>query len=81
MKAKLTFDLDNLDDVVAHNRCVKSLDMASVLFQIAANLRKQCEHTCENMTNSDQFDGVELVFSEIDKLLEEYNIDIDDLIR
>ena len=62
-------------------RCVKSLDMASVLFEITSNLRKKCEYACENMSeNSDQFDGVELVFSEIGKLLEKHSINIDELI-
>lgn len=81
MKAKLIFDLEDFDDRVAHNRCVKSLDMTSVLFQIITNLRKKCEYACENMSdNSDQFDGVELVFSEIYKLSEKNNINIEELI-
>lgn len=82
MKAKLIFNLENFDDIVAHKRCVKSLDMASVLFEITANLKKKCEYACENMSdNSDQFDGVELVFSEIYRLLEEHDINIDKLIQ
>lgn len=82
MKAKLIFDLENPDDVMAHNRCVKSLDMASMLFEITANLRKKCEYACENMSeDSGQFDGVDLVFDEIFKLLEESNINIEELIN
>lgn len=82
MKAKLVFNLENPDDVIAHNRCIKSLDMASVLFEITANLRKKCEYVCEIMSeDSDQFDGVELVFTEIHKSLEEHNINIEELIN
>ncbi len=39
MKAKLEFDLEELDDVMAHLRCVKSLDMALALFNIQGILR------------------------------------------
>jgi len=34
MKAKLEFDLDDFDDKMAHNRCVKATDMALVLWEI-----------------------------------------------
>lgn len=82
MKAKLIFDLENPDDIISHSRCVKALDMASVLFEITTNLKKKCEYVCENMSDDcDQFDGVELVFSEIYRLLDENNINIDELIQ
>ena len=34
-KAILEFDLNDSDDVMAHMRAVKSLDMASVLWEMA----------------------------------------------
>tara|TARA_R110002126_G_scaffold151079_3_gene297882 strand:+ start:1012 stop:1206 length:195 start_codon:yes stop_codon:yes gene_type:complete len=37
MKAKLTFDLDDRDDKMAHLRCVKSLDMACAIFEVVNN--------------------------------------------
>ena len=39
MKAKLTFDFDIPEDKTAHLRAIKSLDMASVLFDIRNTLR------------------------------------------
>lgn len=68
MKANLEFDLENLEDRQSHFRCVKSLDMALALFQIQVNLRKKCENS-----NVD-------VYEEISNILEEYNINIDELV-
>ena len=82
MKAKLEFDLNDRDDVYAHIRCVKSIDMASVLFQIAYNLKKRVTRRLEaEPEERDEFDGVSEVFSDIYDLLEEYNINIDELIE
>jgi hypothetical protein len=36
-KATLTFDLDDFDDRLEHLRCVKSLDMALVIWELATN--------------------------------------------
>jgi len=37
MKARLTFNLEEPGDVLAHNRCIKSTDMAILLFQLIYN--------------------------------------------
>ena len=82
MKARLEFDLNDRDDVFAHNRCVKSIDMASVLFQIAYNLKKRVTRRLESEPKErNEFDGVDEVFSDIHDLLEEYGINIDELIE
>jgi hypothetical protein len=82
MKATLEFDLDELDDRMAHLRCVKSTDMAIVLFEIMSNLRKRVEYELESLeADSDQFDGAYVVFRRIGELLDEHGIDIDELIR
>ena len=82
MKAKLEFDLDNPDDRMEHMRCVKSTDMAIVLFEITHNLKRQLEHRFESQPQPrDEFDGLDETFSEIHKLLEDNNINIDELIR
>ena len=46
-KAQLKFDLENLEDRRAHLRCVKSTDMAIVLFHLTHNLKKECEFEIE----------------------------------
>jgi hypothetical protein len=83
MKATLSYNLNDPDDRMAHLRAVKSLDMASALFDITRNLKKKIEHRYEDIdnTNNDVFDGIEAVFDEIYNILEDNNIDIDELIN
>jgi hypothetical protein len=81
MKAKLTFDLDNPDDVTKHLRAVKSLDLAVAIFDII-QLKKKLERRFENQdnTNNDVFDGIQEYSREIGNILEEHSIDIDELL-
>lgn len=69
MKAKLDFDLEDLDDVMAHLRCVKSLDMALTLFKIQGIIRDKW-----------QFNAVEIQ-QKINEAFEEYDINLEDLIK
>ena len=68
---------------MAHLRAVKSLDMASALFDITRNLKNKIENRYEDIdnTNNDVFDGIDAVFDEIYNILEDNNIDIDELIN
>ena len=83
MKATLSYNLNDPDDRMAHLRAVKSLDMASALFDITRNLRKKLERRFEDIdnTNNDVFDGIDSVFDEIYNILEDNNVDIDELIN
>lgn len=82
MKAKLEFDLNDLDDRIAHNRCVKATDMALALWQIRFNLRKKCENGVEFdlKEGATPYDGMELVLKELDEIFQEHNLIMDDLI-
>jgi hypothetical protein len=82
MKAKLQYDLNDPDDRMAHLRAVKSLDMASALFDITRNLRKRVERRFEeDTTECDSFDVIQDVFDRIYEILGDNNIDIDELIN
>jgi hypothetical protein len=83
MKATLSYNLNDQDDRMAHLRAVKSLDMASALFDITRNLKNKIENRYEDIdnTNNDVFDGIDAVFDEIYNILEDNNIDIDELIN
>jgi hypothetical protein len=83
MKAKLQYDLNDFDDRMSHLRAVKSMDMASALFDITRNLKKKIENRYEDIdnTNNDVFDGIDAVFYEIYEILESHNINIDELIN
>lgn len=69
MKAKLEFDLEDLDDVMSHLRCVKSLDMALALYKIQDVIRDKLDYDNEEIK------------SEIGKVFQEYDINLEDLIR
>lgn len=83
MKATLSYNLNDPDDRMAHLRAVKSLDMASALFDITRNLKNKIENRYVDIdnTNNDVFDGIDAVFDEIYDILEDNNIDIDELIN
>jgi hypothetical protein len=75
MQAKLIFDLDNPDDRMAHLRCVKSLDMALVIWEFLRNSRKKLE----DREFKDGYEAIEATYEEFYNLLEEHGINIDKL--
>jgi hypothetical protein len=79
-KAKLEFDMSDIDDRIEHFRCIKSSDMASVLWEFSNNSRKRIEREFEdNMENNDVFDGIERCFEHFYDLLKDSNINIDEI--
>ena len=84
-KAILEFDLNEPDDVRSHLRCIKSLDMASFIFQLTSNTRKELERELETYEfqniNLSEYEVLHKVFEKIHEMISEYNIDIDELIR
>lgn len=78
MKSTLEFDLDIADDRIAMMRCMKANDMASVLFEITHNLQKKVNWYFETPISSGNdataVDGIERVFEEIYRLMEEHGI-------
>ena len=73
MKAKLTFNLDEPDDRMAHQRCVKALDMAIVLFRIKYNMQKDLG--LEDNQTADK------IFYAIGNEMFDKGINLDDLIE
>lgn len=79
MKATLKFNLEFPDEQKAHLRCVKSTDMAIVLFDLLCNARKTIAHNYQD-ASEDFMEGVEVVMDHIHKVCEDNNINIDELI-
>lgn len=78
MKAKLEFDLDDFDDRMAHERCVKATDMALVLWELVHN-------SYRGLTNGYNEDdgyhkGVDAVYDKLRELLDEHGINTDRLV-
>ena len=78
-EAVLKFDLNDMDDKIAHLRAVKSLDMALALWSIVHNTKKSLEWSFEGK-EIDKYEALELVYEKIHEILEEYNINTDELI-
>jgi hypothetical protein len=79
MKAILEFDLNEQEDVAAHKRATKALDMALVLWDIDHYLRTQVKYN-EALTQEahDAFVSARERFYEI---LNDHNINVDDILQ
>jgi hypothetical protein len=78
-KAKIEFDLNDIDDRMAHLRAVKSLDMAMALWDITHNTKKRLEWSLEGK-DIDKYEVLEMVFDKIYEILDEHNVRTDELI-
>ena len=72
MKATLTFDLNDQEEVDSHLRCIKAAEMAGFIWQLKNNFWRKWKHNEENFT----LDNYKEALAE---LLDEHNINIDEL--
>jgi hypothetical protein len=79
-KGILEFDLSNQDEVIAHKRAVKSLDMAMALWEITHNTKKSLEWSLEGK-DIDKYETLELVFDKIYEILNDNNINTEEFIN
>ena len=78
MKAKLEFDLTDFDDRLEHLRCVKSMDLALVLWELRTNSYRTITN---GYGDDDSFvKGVDAVYERLEELLSEHDINIEKLI-
>jgi len=80
MKAELHFNLNDAEDSMAHTRCLKSTEMALMLWELMHNSKKSLEWKMES-NSIDRYDALDMVFERINELLEEYDINVDKLIN
>jgi len=73
MRAKLIFDLDNMDDVAAYERCNKSLDLALALWDFSQKLRSISKYGSGE-------EDIESISKDFYEILEEHNINLEKLI-
>jgi len=78
-EAKLTFDLNDPDDRKSHFRAIKSLDMASALWDLTHNTKKGLEWSIE-AKELDKYEVLEMVFDKIYEILNDHNINTDELL-
>jgi hypothetical protein len=80
MKATLEFDLTDIDGRMDHMRCVKSTDMALVLWEIDMRLRDNCQAILEQR-KYDKHGALDVIMCEIRELFAKHKIDLEELIR
>ena len=79
-KGILEYDLNEPDDMMAHKRAVKSLDLALALWDITHNTKKSIEWSLDGK-DIDKYEVLDLVYDRIYLILEENNIKLDELIN
>ena len=77
-KAILEFDLNEPEDVQAHLRATKALDMAGALWDITHNTKKGLEWALEGK-DLDKYEVLDMVFDKIYDILSEHDINTDKL--
>jgi len=81
MKATFEFDMNDSDDVMAHLRHTKSLDMAIVLWDILLNSKKGFQYKIEAGKYETQYDLLDAVYEMIHEQMRVRNIDVEELIN
>ena len=80
---KVNFELRfNLpEDREEYYQYVNAPKLGAALWEITHNLRKQCEREADKIDpiNESVYDGIDIVFEHICKILKEYNIDTNEL--
>ena len=79
MVGKLEFDLDDIDDRMAHLRCVKSTDMALMLWDIKQKIRSKLKYSDD--LSEDELHQWEVMQDEFYSIADDYGINLDLLIR
>ena len=77
--ATMIFDLTDIDDRLEHLRCVKSKDMAMMLWELDTNAYRKFTKYNDRQEAAYQ-EGIEEVFKYIRELLDEHQINVEDLI-
>lgn len=75
MRATLTFNLNDKDDIIAHLRCTKSLDMALAMWDFAGKVRTLVDTSEDGVHIREEY-----LWQAWQDALNEYDINLDKLI-
>jgi hypothetical protein len=73
MKGILEFDLNEPDDIIAHKRCVKALDLTLALWDIDQYLRSESKYKDNEMAQE--------IREKMSEIMGEYGLTFDNLIQ
>jgi hypothetical protein len=80
MKAILEFNLDEVDDSIAHKRCVSSLDMILVLWEMDQHLRSMTKYAPDTMSQ-ETYNALIKVREKLREEMDERGLMFDNLIQ
>lgn len=79
-KARIDYDLSDPDDFREFKQAVASSAMASALFELIYNTKKNLEFELESKKDINKYDALEIVFEKIQYILSKHNINTEELI-
>lgn len=79
-KAILEFDLNEPEDVVAHKRAVKALDLCLVLWDMDQYLRAQTKYAPDSMPE-EVYDALQAARDKLYEIKSEHSVSLDELLR
>ena len=79
-KGILEFDLNDQDEVMAHKRCVKSLDIILALWDLDQSLRSKTKYAPDSLPQ-DKYDAYQEIRDELRELMLNHNVSFDELIN
>jgi len=80
MKAQLTFDLFDAEDMIEHKRCIKALDICMAIWEMDQYLRTKTKYESDKMTE-EEYKAYETMRDKLREILEERTISFDELIN
>ena len=78
-KAILEFDLNEVEDVTAHKRAVKAIDMAIVLWDMDQYLRNQLKYN--DKITGEVYDTLDKAREQLREFMNQHNVDLDELLN
>lgn len=79
MKAILEFNMDEFEDVVAHKRAIKSLDVLLVLYDFDQHLRSELKYN-ENLSEQ-EYEKLDKLRDKLYEIMNERSVSLDELLN
>lgn len=79
MKAILEFNMDEFEDVVAHKRATKALDVLLVLYDFDQHLRSELKYN-ETLTD-EQYEKLDKLRDKLYEIMNERSVSLDELLN
>lgn len=76
--AQITYNLEEMDDLLEFKQCIAAPKMASALFELVLNTKKKIVFELDGK-DLDKYETLDLVFERINQILDEHNVNVENL--